>query len=832
MKRIFTIFLITSIFFAILPFHLFKNGQKRRSITIQEPGPKSWFLSQRIYPQGKINYEVYEQAISEIMEERQTQKIASGVPVWQFAGPDNLGGRVSDVEMHSSSQERIYVGAASGGVFKSTDAGNTFVPIFDQQPSLSIGDIAIAPSDANILYVGTGEANGGGGSVTYDGAGVFKSTDAGSTWTSVGLSLTRNVGRIAIDPTDPTRVFVAAMGDLFGKGPDRGIYRTTNGGTTWQKVLFVNDSTGGIDIVINPQKPDTIFATTWERTRTPDNENYGGSSSNIYRSVDGGTTWTILTSGLPDSSPNIGRIGIDLCASSPNVLYAIHADEIGYLDGIYKSTNNGNTWAQINNPSGGSFYSSYGWWFGRIRVDPTNSSVVYTGGLSVYKSTNGGSSWSTIDNTHVDNHGVYVHPQNPNLVLCANDGGLDISTNGGTSCTKADGLPIMQFYSSEINFLNTSKLYGGSQDNGTNRTLGTVDNWYQIGGGDGFQVMVDPTNTTYVYTLSQYGDLNTSMSGISGSDRKNWSTPLAMNPLNPKSIYYGSYRLYKSMNRSSSWSAISTDLTKGTTNGNLIYGTLTTISVSEADTNVIYVGADDGNVKVTTNNGGTWTTITSGLPNRWITRVAADPLNAGTAYVTLSGYRDNEYLPHVFRTTNFGSTWQSISSNLPQIPVNDIIIDPSNTSTLYVATDAGVYYTTNLGGTWQVLGTGLPLVVVTDITLHDPTRLLVAATYGRSMYKADLTTLTTSTPEVAQNNINVNLFPNPAKGFFHVEISQEIKNGEITLYDLKGEKVFSSSINNGSNKIQPREISSGVYLYKIVSEGSMIKGGKIVFSAL
>jgi len=286
------------------------------------------------------------------------------------------------------------------------------------------------------------------------------------------------------------------------------------------------------------------------------------------------------------------------------------------------------------------------------------------------------------------------------------------------------------------------------------------------------------------------------------------------------------------MNRSSSWSAISTDLTKGTTNGNLIYGTLTTISVSEADTNVIYVGADDGNVKVTTNNGGTWTTITSGLPNRWITRVAADPLNAGTAYVTLSGYRDNEYLPHVFRTTNFGSTWQSISSNLPQIPVNDIIIDPSNTSTLYVATDAGVYYTTNLGGTWQVLGTGLPLVVVTDITLHDPTRLLVAATYGRSMYKADLTTLTTSTPEVAQNNINVNLFPNPAKGFFHVEISQEIKNGEITLYDLKGEKVFSSSINNGSNKIQPREISSGVYLYKIVSEGSMIKGGKIVFSAL
>ena len=310
---------------------------------------------------------------------------------WQYAGPENLGGRVVDVEMPAGSTTTMYVCAASGGVFKSTNGGNSWAPIFDGNPSLSIGDLAIAPSDTSILYCGTGEANAGGGSITYDGAGVFKSSNGGASWDYVGLDSTRNTGRIAIDPHNPDRAFAATMGDLFGDTPDRGLYRTTDGGTTWQNVLFANDSTGAIDVVIHPQNTDTVFACLWTRVRRVDRRNYGGASSGIYRSYDGGNTWTKLTNGIP-TTYTLGRIGIDISKSSPNILYATLSDSTGAGQDILKSTNNGDSWTVVTNNYSASAYS---YWFGRIKIDPLNPNVVYEIDFDVWKTTNGGGSWNT-----------------------------------------------------------------------------------------------------------------------------------------------------------------------------------------------------------------------------------------------------------------------------------------------------------------------------------------------------------------------------------------------------------------------------------------------------
>ena len=814
---------------------LYKNV--RKNDLSSEPPPNDWFVAQRIFPQGKINYEFYHTAIAEALQKKQAYKMFSSGPEWQFAGPDNLGGRVSDVEMDPENDQIMYAAGASGGIFKSSDGGFIWTPIFDQQPSLSIGDMAIAPSDANIIYAGTGEPNGGGGSITYDGMGIFKSSDGGNTWNSIGLAETHNTGRIAIDPKNSNKVFVAAMGDLFSNTPDRGIYRTVDGGTTWQQVLYVNDSTGAIDLVINPLSPDTVFAATWERVRKPNRRSYGGISCNIYRSVDGGDNWTLLSNsnGLPSPSNNIGRIGIDIAASDPAIVYAIYADKTGSFAGVYKSVDNGNSWTRTNDATLNNMYSSYGWWFGRIKIDPTNSNIVYTIGLDVYKSSDGGNSWSNISNTiHADNHSLYVFPQNPNLLILGNDGGFYSSANGGSSWTKAEGLPIMQFYTSEIDFQNPTNLYGGAQDNGTNcTTSGNTGDWFSIFGGDGFQCMVDPTNNNFIYAESQYGNLNQSLFGVDNYDRNNWNTPLAMNPLNPKSIYYGSNKLYKSINRSGSWDAISNDLTNGPSSGNLVYGTLTTISVSKADTNVIYVGSDDGNVNVTTNNGISWTNITTGLPQRWITRVAADPVDTGTAYVTLSGYRYDDYLPHIFRTTDYGNTWQDISSNLPSLPVNDIIIDPMDDSTLFIATDGGVYFTQNLGTSWEILGSSLPLVAVTDITLHSPTHTMVAATYGRSMYKIDLGFLY-SLEEKTNRMVSVSTFPNPAGEFFNVDFNDDVnhKNAILSLFDMKGERVFTTTLHSRTNRLQIPKFISGIYFYEITENSStVLKCGKISFSS-
>lgn len=799
--------------------------------------PNDWFFLQRSFPYPEINYEARNDAW---FQSKNIDILNSGRGEgWVLEGPFNIGGRISAVAMHPSDMQTIYAGAASGGIFKTGNTGQTWEPVFEDALSLSIGDIAIAQSDPDIIWVGTGEANAGGGSMTYDGNGIYKSDDGGDSWLHAGLENSGSIGRLAVHPQNPDICFVAAMGRLFSNNPERGIFRTIDGGVSWEKVLYLNDSVGGIDIVIHPDHPDTLYASVWERVRRQNRRNYGGTGCGIYRSYDGGDSWTQLSGGLPVNSPYNGRIGIDISASDPNILYAIYADNIGYFAGVYKTTNGGNTWIRTNDSALDNIYSSYGWWFGRISIDPVNPDIVYPIGFDLYKSSNGGNNWSFISSAvHVDQHDMVIDPMNNNFIVLGNDGGIYLSYNGGSSWTFLDNLPITQFYTCEVDEQYPQRLYGGTQDNGTNRTYyGGTDDWQSIYWGDGFHVLVDPIDNSYVYAEYQYGNFarstnggysfSTAMNGISSSDRKNWNTPFVFDPNNPQILYYGANRIYKTTNRAGSWQAISPDLTNGSSGGNSAYGTITTIAVAPSNSQFIYAGTDDGNVWRTENGGGEWFNISPGLPLRWITRVATDPYDANTVYVTLSGYRYDSYLPHIFRSTDGGNIWEAISGNLPEAPVNDIIVDPDLDSTIYIATDFGIFVSRDLGQNWAMPGDNLPNIPIVDIDFHQPTRTIIAATYGRSMYSFNLDQLV-SVNNYYHEKSDIIIHPNPVNHTLNIDYHFD---QDVVLYKvitLDGKELISGQLNKRSNKqIGVSYLHAGTFILQI-SDGDKTLTAKFV----
>jgi hypothetical protein len=534
-------------------------------------------------------------------------------------------------------------------------------------------------------------------------------------------------------------------------------------------------------------------------------------------------------------------------------LYAIYADLVGNFAGVYRSTNGGDTWVRTNDGALAGSYATYGWWFGNIRVDPVNSDRVFVLGLNAYRSTNGGASWAQFgSNMHVDHHALEFADAAGQIIYEGNDGGLYVSMNGGGTWLEIANLPITQFYTVEVDWQLPHRRYGGTQDNGTNRTLtGAPNDWAEIFGGDGFYVNVDPVNNSFVYAESQYGGLGRSTnggssfvgatSGISGSDRMNWSTPVVFDPTNPQNLFYGANRLYRSTNRAVSWTAISPDLSDGNPgSGGVVFGTITTVAAAPANPQVVYAGTDDANVWVTQNGGGAWTRVDAALPERWITRVAVDPLSAATAYVTLSGFRDDDPLPHVFQTTNFGAAWTAISSNLPEAPVNDIEIDQARPGTLYVATDVGVYVTSDLGGSWAALGTQLPNGVVSDLDLHAPTQILTAATYGRSMFTYDLAATTAVADGASAPALAPRLgpaTPNPTRGATRLTVElQRTAPVTLAIYDAAGRLVRSlaqGSLPAGEHAIawdgrnaQGRAVSGGVYLVRLEA-GGIVRTGKV-----
>lgn len=825
---------------SILFFTIFISGCKNNSDEKpleKETGkmeyPGEWMYNQRAYPDNYINKNAYKEAIAQskaILANRAPETTGE----WTFVGPLNTGGRITDVAISPDNDDHLYLGTATGGIFRSYDLGANWSPIFDEVSKPSIGDIAIAPSNSQIIYAGTGEANGSATDGAYFGDGIYRSNDAGDTWTNIGLPESNHIGRMVVDPINPDRVFVAAAGKLYGKNEERGIYRTTNAGADWEQVLFVTDSTSAIDVAMNVANTNIIYAAMWERTRKPWERDYGGVSSAIHRSMDGGTTWTELgtANGLPAPDIQTGRIGIAVSESDPSTVYARFTTNkiTNVFNGLYKSTNNGDDWTLVTSPGAlNGIDANFGWYFGNLRVNPADSEEVYILGLEMAKSTNSGGSWDILPGMHVDHHALDFSRTNSNFMLAGNDGGAYISSNGGSSWIKFLNLPITQFYNIEVDKTQPERLYGGTQDNNTIRTItGSATDWNSIWGGDGFHVNVDPVDNNYIYVESQYGNLGRSTNGgstfsyatngISGSDRNNWNTPVIISPFDHEILYYGTNRLYTS-NKAALWSVISPDLTDGLhPSGSLAFGTLTAIASSFNNLDVIYTGSDDGNVNVTFDGGTTWTDISAGLPDQYITSIAMIPDNDLTAYVAVSGFKYLDYTPRIFKTTDGGQNWTDISSNLPNIPVNDIIAY-SEENILFTATDLNVWYSKDDGATWTILGNNLPFTVVMDLKFHEPTKTLYAGTFGRAMHSYDVSDIL----GVDENELTskvVKIYPNPATSEF--TISQNLSSeGSVQLYDISGKKVKDLFSGNFETKkkitIKTGGLPVGVYFVKLNS---------------
>jgi len=814
--------------------------------------PNEWAGFQRAYPYHEIKQDSYISALMQAQElHLQTRDLREYN--WELTGPTNVGGRITDIAIHPDSPSTWFIGAATGGIFKTTDDGTTWENIFTDAPVITIGDIAIDPNDESIIYAGTGEANSS--SFSFVGNGIYKTINSGETWENIGLENSAYIARVIVDYNNSDRVFAAATGTLFSPNEERGIYRSDDGGLTWDRKLFVTDSTAAVDLVQHPTDPNTLYASMWERMRGRNYRRSGGYSSGIYKTTDGGETWNELTVGLPDHG-GVGRIGLAIAVSNPDVLYAFYDQQPvgGYsFLGIFKTIDGGDIWTQTNDGNIDDMNSSFGWYFGQIRIDPANEDRVYALGVALCRTENGGDNWEIIadyGNTqeiHVDHHALVIDELTGRMVE-GNDGGLYTSMDYGNNWEKINNLPLTQFYDIEIDYLNPDRLYGGTQDNSTIRTMtGALDDWEVILGGDGFYTVVDYTNSNVIYAEYQWGNLHKSSNGgnyfdyiaddMSG-DRTNWSSPLAIDPFENETLYFGTYRIWKTYNGGNNWTAVSDDLTDGDDGSS--YHTITTIAVSPFIPGIIVAGTDDGNVHVSTNSGDDWTDVTAGLPDRWITRVACDPFDMNTIYVTVSGFRWDEPLPHVFKSTDLGQNWIDISSNLPELPMNCIVLDPEVQDRIFVGSDAGIFYTENGGNEWLSLSNGLANVPVIGIKLHNPTRTLVIGTYGLSSYRMDLDDLVSAENDLVSVTIALHNYPNPfnPSTMISFDLQKNINSAEIEIFNVKGQKVktllienpligqTNSIIWNGTNETN-EPVASGTYLYRLKLESKIAATGKM-----
>lgn len=781
----------------------------------------------------------------------QKSQLAETSPVknipFKSIGPSIMSGRVVDFAVNPNNPTEFYVGYASGGLWHTNNNGTSFTPIIDNSPTQNVGCVAVDWKNGTI-WVGTGEVNASRSS--YAGIGLLKSDDKGKTWQNVGLTDSHHISSILINPSNPNEVIVGAVGHLYSTNEERGVFKTTDGGKTWSKTLYINNQTGIIEISANPKNFNTMYAAAWDKDRKAWNFEGSGEGSGVYKSTDAGSTWTKIStekSGLPIGK-GMGRMGTAVV--DDNTVYLIvdnqfHRKEetkkeetdiltkddfkkmdaaaflaldekklnqflkmngfqekyraenvkqmvrVGtvkpedlakYLEDansalfntpvigaeVYKSTDGGKSWKKTHEGFIDDLYYSYGYYFGKIHVDPNDSNKIYIYGVPILKSSNGGKTFESIDadNVHADHHALWINPKMTGHLIDGNDGGVNISYDDGKTWIKNNAPAVGQFYYVNIDHEKNYNVYGGLQDNGV--WMGPYDYeaspvWQQEGkypydnlfGGDGMQVQIDNRNSKIIYTGFQFG--NYYRLNRNGSDpvyiqpkhelgdspyRFNWQTPILLSSHNQDILYLGGNKLMRSMNQGDDWIAISEDLTQGGKPGNVAYGTLSAISESPFQFGLLYTGSDDGLVYVSKDGGGNWTKISDSFPkDLWVSRVVASSHKKERVFVTLNGYRWDDFKPYVYVSDNYGATWKNISSNLPASPINVIKEDSVNENLLYLGTDNGAYVSFNRGESWEVFSKDLPSVAVHDLVIQPEAKDLVLGTHGRSIYIADISLL-------------------------------------------------------------------------------------------
>jgi len=710
-------------------------------------------------------------------------------------GPAVTGGRVHDIEAIPSDPSTLFVASASGGLWKSTNRGVTWKNVFDTMAVSTFGDVAIAPSNANVVYAGTGEQNNRQSSSW--GNGVYRSDDGGETWTHLGLEESRHIGKVEVNPTNPDVVYVAALGNLWAPSEDRGVFKSTDGGRTWTKALFIDPYTGVVDLVMDPSNPDILYAATYQRLRRTWGFNGGGPGSGIYVTLDGGSHWQELTNGIPQGDK--GRIGLAISRSNPRVLMATieHADPD--QQGTYRSEDGGRSWTRVNELNVRPMYYS------EIFIDPTNENRVYVLATSSYKSEDGGRTFEefavrpTYDvGVHADHHAFWIDPNHPDHLYLGGDAGLYETYDRGVTFRKINNFPVAQFYAIGVDMRDPYWIFGGLQDNHsfagpsrTRRWAGIVnDDWKQVGFGDGMYWQPDPTSTDFVYGASNDGDyfrvnsttgdmLDIRPSPPEGEPayRFDWTSPSLISHHDPATVYVGGNRLFISHDRGVSWSrtedlskeidrdtlplmgVLGGDITISRNDGTGSFGEAVAIGESPLDPDILWVGMDDGNLQVSRDGGTTWSEVSGNVqgvpPGTYVSRVTPSISAPGTAYATFDAHRDGDFEPYLFRTDDYGETWMPLAEGLPSGSLNEILEHPDNPDILFLGSEHHLFVSTDAGATWA-RWPGLPTTHFDDLLIHPRDKDLVIATHGRGIWILDDTRpLSEWTAEVAQAQVHL-----------------------------------------------------------------------------
>lgn len=692
-----------------------------------------------------------------------------------------MGGRIIDLAVYEKEPRIFYIGTAGGGVWKTENGGITVRPVFDKERFVAVGSLAVRQDDPNHVWVGTGEESSR--NSTQWGGGIYKSEDGGATWTLAGLEKTRHISKVILHPKDKNTVWVASLGSLWGYDQDRGVFKTTDGGKTWQKVLYIDEKTGIADMAIDPNDSNVLLAAAWEKIRKPYTFISGGPGSGLYRSTDGGRTWRKVTKGLPENTP-LGRIGLSFFRKNSNIVVATVEAKGG---GVFRSKDKGQSWQKINNLNPRPFY------FSKPMQDPSDESRIYVLAVNFHFSEDGGATFRNMSmNIHVDHHAIWINPSDSNHMIIGNDGGLAQTRDRGLAWEHINSLPIGQYYAITYDMRKPYYVYGGLQDNGswagpTQTSRGSVSflDWYGIGGGDGFHVQVDPQDWTTVYSESQGGAISR-LNQASGdfrfirprprqgeTYRFNWSSPILISPHNSKTIYFGGNKLFKSVNRGDSWSVVSDDLTSNDpqkqrpgqgsvspeNTGAETHCTIVTISESPRKAGLLWVGTDDGYVWVTENDGQKWSNVTANIPglppNTWCSRVTASRFVDGRAYATFDGHRSNDYKAYVYVTEDLGKTWTKLSDSIPDEEACYVIKEGErNPDLLVLGTELSLYISLDRGKSWMRYRSGsFPTVAVHDVAIHPRELDLIVGTHGRSIWILPIAPLEGLTAEALAKDV-------------------------------------------------------------------------------